>query len=311
MPMGQNLTNPGLEALQALLYRLITAPEGVAAGLAAESASEPEMLEHLIESDDRLSATERLEIYANAYFYRILDCLKEDFPATLATLGPDDFHNLITAYLIEYPPTEPSISYAGRHLAEFLRHHSMRAMIERWPFIAELARLERTQIEVFHAAQAEALDAEAMRSISPDDWPALAMRTHPALAIVDCEWRVDELLREVEAAGGENDRPLGAPAHAPVSVLVWRQNSRVHYRSLERPERAAPQRYARRLPRHAARTSNSDRLRRLSLSIGCLRDGSARGCSSWRTSDPADLTCSGLATCSKRVASLRAFQKAA
>jgi hypothetical protein len=239
MPMGQNLTNPGLEALQALLYRLITAPEGVAAGLAAESASEPEMLEHLIESDDRLSATERLEIYANAYFYRILDCLKEDFPATLATLGPDDFHNLLTAYLIEYPPSEPSISYAGRHLAEFLRHHSMRAMIERWPFIAELARLERTQIEVFHAAPAEALDAEAMRSISPDDWPALAMRTHPALAIVDCEWRVDELLREVEAAGGENDRPLGAPAHAPVSVLVWRQNSRVHYRALERPERAA------------------------------------------------------------------------
>ena len=36
MPMGQNLTNPGLKALQALLYRLITAPEGVAAGLAAE-----------------------------------------------------------------------------------------------------------------------------------------------------------------------------------------------------------------------------------------------------------------------------------
>jgi hypothetical protein len=239
MSMGRNLTNPGLRALQALLYRLITAPEGVAAGLAAESASVPEMLDDLIESDDRLSATERLEIYANAYFYRILDCLKEDFPATLATLGPDDFHNLITAYLIEYPPTEPSISYAGRHLAEFLRHDSMRAIIERWPFIDELVRLERTLIEVFHAAEAEPLNAEAMRSVVPDDWPALAMRTHPALAIVDCEWRVDQLLREVEAGAGESDRPLGAPAHAPVSVLVWRQNSRVHYRALERPERAA------------------------------------------------------------------------
>jgi hypothetical protein len=239
MPMGQNLTNPGLPALQALLYRLITAPEGVAAGFAAESASVREMLDDLIESDDRLSATERLEIYANAYFYRILDCLKEDFPATLATLGPDDFHSLITAYLIEYPPTEPSISYAGRHLAEFLRHDSMRAIIERCPFIDELVRLERTLIEVFHAAEAEPLNAEAMRSVVPDDWPALAMRTHPALAIVDCEWRVDQLLREVEAGAGESDRPLGAPAHAPVSVLVWRQNSRVHYRALERPERAA------------------------------------------------------------------------
>ena len=249
IPMGQSLTNPGLAGLQALLYRLITAPEGVAAGLAAERASGPEVradLDHFIESDDRLSATERLEIYANAYFYRILDCLKEDFPATLATLGADNFHNLVTGYLIEYPPTEPSISYAGRHLAEFLRHDSMRAMIERWPFIAELARLERTLIEVFHAAEAEPLNAEAMRSVAPEDWPALAMRTHPALAIVDCEWRVDELLREVEAAAGESDQThdtpahaRGAPTHAPVSVLVWRHNSRVHYRALERPERAA------------------------------------------------------------------------
>ena len=242
MPVGQNLTNPGLKNLQALLYRLITAPEGVAAGLAAERALGPTMLgdlknlEVLIESDDRLSATERLEIYANAYFYRILDCLKEDFPATLAILGGDNFHNLVTGYLIEYPPTEPSIAYAGRHLAEFLHHHPMR---ERWPFIGDLARLERTLIEVFHAAEAKPLNAEAMRAVAPEDWPALAMRTHPALAIVDCEWRVDELLREVEAAMGESDHVLGEPAHAPVGVLVWRRNSRVHYRALERAERAA------------------------------------------------------------------------
>ena len=242
MRVGQNLTNPDLKNLQALLYRLITAPEGVAAGLVAEPALGPTMLgdlkdlEDLIESDDRLSATERLEIYANAYFYRILDCLKEDFPATLKTLGADNFHNLVTGYLIEYPPTEPSISYAGRHLAEFLSHHPMR---ERWPFICDLARLERTLVEVFHAAEAEPLNAEAMRAVAPDDWPALVMRTHPALAIVDCEWRVDELLREVEAATGDSEHVFGAPARAPVSVLVWRRNFRVHYRALERAERAA------------------------------------------------------------------------
>jgi hypothetical protein len=241
MPVGQNLTNPSLKDLQALLYRLITAPEGAAAGLAAErppGPATPDDLERLIESDDRLSAVERLEIYANAYFYRILDCLKEDFPATLATLGADNFHNLITGYLIEYPPTEPSISYAGRYLSEFLRHHPMRAMHERWPFIADLARLERTLVEVFHAAEAEPLSAEAMRSVAPEDWPALAMRTHPALAIVDCQWRVDELLREVETAAGESGQPRDA-ARAAVSVLVWRHNSKVHYRALEQPERAA------------------------------------------------------------------------
>jgi hypothetical protein len=236
MPVDQNLKSPDLKHLQALLYRLITAPEGVAEGLVAEHALDPDTLDNLIEGDDRLSAAERLEIYANAYFYRILDCLKEDFPATLAVLDADNFHNLVTGYLIEYPPTEPSISYAGRHLYEFLRHHPMR---ERWPFIADLARLERTLIEVFHAAEAEALNAEAMHSIAPGDWPSLAMRTHPALAIVDCEWHVHELLREVETATAEDAHGWSAPARAQVSVLVWRRNSRVRYRALERAERAA------------------------------------------------------------------------
>jgi hypothetical protein len=238
MQVGQNPTDPDLRDLQALLYRLITAPEGVAAGLAAEHAPGPKTfddLEQLIESDDRLSAGERLEIYANAYFYRILDCLKEDFPATLATLGADNFHNLVTGYLIEHPPTEPSISHAGRHLGEFLRNHSF---TEQWPFIAELARLERTLIEVFHAADAVPLSAGTMRSVAPEDWPGLAMRTHPALAILDCQWRVDELLRAVETGTAADGNPL-VPARLPVSVLVWRNGSRVCYRALENPERVA------------------------------------------------------------------------
>jgi hypothetical protein len=236
MPVGQNLKSPDLKHLQALLYRLITAPEGVAEGLAAERALGSDALDNLIESDDRLSAAERLEIYANAYFYRILDCLKEDFPATLAVLGAVNFHNLVTGYLIEYPPTEPSISYVGRYLYEFLCHHPMR---ERWPFIADLTRLERTLVEVFHAGEAEALNAEAMRSIAPEHWPALAMRRHPALAIVDCEWHVDKLLREIENAADEGAQSWNAPAPAHISVLVWRRDSRVRYRALEHTEHAA------------------------------------------------------------------------
>ncbi|MGZ6174777.1 MAG: hypothetical protein ACXWNB_02995, partial [Candidatus Binataceae bacterium] len=68
------------------------------------------------------------------------------------------------------------------------------------------------------------------------------MRTHPALAIVDCEWRVDELLRQIEAnavAAVENEPTLDAPAHAPNSILVWRHNSQVDYRALKHPERLA------------------------------------------------------------------------
>src|SRR5260370_42069661 len=102
-----------LKGLQSLLYRLIPAASGVAEGLAAERDLGATGLDAIVLGDNRLSAEARVEIYANMYFYRILDSLKEDFPATLVVLGEDNFHNLITGYLLEYPPTEPSISYCG------------------------------------------------------------------------------------------------------------------------------------------------------------------------------------------------------
>src|SRR5271166_4575794 len=135
-----------LKKLESLLYRLITAPSGVAEGLAAERELGAGGLDAVVIGDDRLSAQERVDIYANMYFYRILDALKEDFPATLAVLGNDNFHNLVTGYLLEHPPTDPSITNCGSHLADYLRDHPMR---EAAPFIADLAKLERATVEVF------------------------------------------------------------------------------------------------------------------------------------------------------------------
>ena len=221
----------GLAAMQALLYRLITAPNGVEEGLRAETSPPPGGIESIIRGDDRMPARERLEIYANAYFYRLLDALKEDFPATLAAIGEVNFHNLITGYLIEYPPTEPNIFYAGRNLADFLRGHPIGR--ER-PFLADLALLERAIGEVFHAPDAEPLDAVAMRTVPPAQWPALALRMIPAARLLNLEWSVDAVARAV--ASGE---PWTDPPRGPRCVLVWRRNSRVAYRAVDRAERAA------------------------------------------------------------------------
>lgn len=220
-----------LARVQNILYRLITAPGGVDEGLAEEQALGPEGLTELIRGDDRLSARDRLAIYANAYFYRILDVCREDFPATVALLGDAHFHNLITGYLLDYPPTEPSIQYAGCQLAEFLRGHPLRA---NRPFIADLARLERALIESFHAVDATPLAAAALSALTPAEWPALELALHPAVHILDLEWHVEVVVRAVE----EGRTPL-APTPGPLKLLVWRRNSRVHYRELEPGEAAA------------------------------------------------------------------------
>ena len=214
-----------LKNLQGLLYRLITAPSGVAEGLAAERDLGASGLDAIVLGDDRLSAEARVDIYANMYFYRIRDALKEDFPATLAVLGDDNFHNLVTGYLLGYPPTEPSISDCGRYLSDYLRDHPLR---ENAPFVADLAKLERAVVEVFHGPDDAALDSDSLRATPPEDWPAMKLRIHPAAQILALEWRVTELLREVEEGSLWKPAERGA-----VKVLVWRRNARVFYRDLE------------------------------------------------------------------------------
>src|SRR5271156_2015518 len=107
---------PRLRDLQRLLYRLITASDGVSEGLAADSALKAGGLNEIIAGDERMGSADRLGIYADAYFFRLLDVCKEDFPATVAAIGEGEFHNLITGYLMAYPSDSPSVLYVGSHL---------------------------------------------------------------------------------------------------------------------------------------------------------------------------------------------------
>jgi hypothetical protein len=220
-----------LKQLQSLLYRLITAPSGVADGLAAERDLSAGGLDAIVLGDDRLSSEARVDIYANMYFYRILDALKEDFPATLAVLGDENFHNLVTGYLLEYPPTEPSITQSGSHLADCLRDHPMR---EDAPFIADLAKLERATVEVFLGPDAPALDPESLRAVAVEDWPAMNLKLHPSAQILALDWQVSDLLRAVE-----EHRPWNPAKQGAIKVLVWRANAQVFHRDLDPTEASA------------------------------------------------------------------------
>jgi hypothetical protein len=218
-----------LQQLQALLYRLIVAPNGVAEELANDKGAID--LDEVIVGDARMTSVERTGIYADAYFYRLLDALKENFPATLAVAGADEFHNLISSYLLAHPPTEPSLLHSGRYLADYLDRSPM---LVRWPFIADLARLERALIESFHAADATSLDRAAVESIPPDKWPSLRLRFHPATRVLRLQWRVEEILRAVE-----QNKQLPEAVGAPVTMFVWRKEARVFYRSVEPIEETA------------------------------------------------------------------------
>ncbi len=222
---------PSLGDVQRLLYRLITAPNGVEEGLAAEKNLSLESIGALICGDTRFSAMERVNIYANMYFHRLLDAIKEEFPAASEVLGDLNFHNLITGYLAEYPPAHPSITEASRHLAEFV---SGSPLLARWPFVVDLVRLERALIEVFLGPDDKPLGFDDLRAITPERWQGLRIGAHPAVAVLECGWQVDEVLRAVEQG-----QPFQPPIQEPRSILVWRKNHEVYYRALDEVEQSA------------------------------------------------------------------------
>jgi len=112
-----------LKQLQGLIYKSITSPAMLPMGLSHDADPSLTGIDLLVLGDERLNALERVDIYANAYFYRMLDCLIEEFPATLAVLGRENSEALAKDYLSRYPPSEPSIIHQGRFLPAFLCDH--------------------------------------------------------------------------------------------------------------------------------------------------------------------------------------------
>lgn len=220
----------GLGEVQRLLYRLITSPNGVEEGLVAEYDLPPDGLDAIITGDARVGAAERVGIYADMYFYRLLDVLKEDLPATLKILGDVNFHNLITGYLVAYPPSQPSITDASRHLSAFA---AASEWINKFPYLTDLIHLERALIAAFFGPDATPLNVEQLRNAPESDWPSLRLGLHPSVHLLDSQWRVDELLRALD-----QNVAVGPAERDPNTIIVWRSDC-VRYRTLDEVERHA------------------------------------------------------------------------
>ncbi len=189
----------------------------------------------MLASDDRLTHVERLDVYANMYFARLLDVLREDVPTVARLLGADHFHNLITDYLLAHAPTHFSLRYAGAALPALAATHPLAG--ER-PWLGDLTRFEWTLADLFDTADADTIDASALAGVAPDEWPALVFEPIPAFRVLDLEWAVHETwlaAQDDEDGGGA----LPLPERRSTSLRVWRPAHQVVHREIGAVERRA------------------------------------------------------------------------
>ena len=222
-----------LAELQRRFWQLVSAPVTVERALPGLAARDPEIapLVSWIRAASDAAAALRLNVYANMYFFRLLDVLRDDYPELAKLLGADHFHNLVTDYLAACPSQSPSIRHVGGRLADFLAGHDLAV---RFPAAPDLARLEWARGLAFDAADAAGeLAPDALAAIPAERWGGLRLALVPSFRAVTLTWPVHSLWQALER--GEPPPDL-EPART--ELLVWRRGFQVYHRPAARDEAA-------------------------------------------------------------------------
>jgi hypothetical protein len=202
-------------AMAAALLRPLTPANGMGR-TAPGGGSMRDYAAAFVKPNDRLTSFERLEIYNRQYWFRVLDCLHDDFPGLRALLGQRKFTRLCEAYLAE----NPSESWTLRNLAGRLA-----AFIEANPDLsaphteaaADMARFEWAQILAFDEARRPPLTVD---DLLDRDAPTLRLGLQPHLSLLDLDHAVDEFAfaaKEGEQGlrGEASNAQESAREHAP------------------------------------------------------------------------------------------------
>lgn len=217
-----------LRDTQALFWRAITWPTGVEEFLAQADAETRRRFEDTFGQTPAFPRVERVGVYAEAYFWRQHDVLRDGFPALAFALGEARFRNLVTDYLLACPSADPALRHLGDALVPLLAEH---AYAQSMPWVVDVARLEQWRYRLLDGPDAPSLSTSALATIPLDRWPGLRFRLADSARSLRGRYDAHAVWEQARAA----DEPASPPAGGPEEefhVLVWRRGHAVVHRPL-------------------------------------------------------------------------------
>jgi Putative DNA-binding domain len=209
-----------------------------------------QVVESFIKPNDRLTSLERLEIYNRQYWFRVLDCLYDDYPGLRAILGLEKFHRICRAYLEQYPSRSFSLRNLGDRLEKFLIEQPQ-LTAPRTEMAIDMARFEWAQIVAFDGPANEPLSIDDLLGADP---VKLRLSLQPHLTLLDMGYPLDDFVIAVkkknaamrsEASNAvENpshharEKKLRLPRRKRLLLAVHRWDNGIYYKHLEPAEHA-------------------------------------------------------------------------
>lgn len=198
--------------------------------------------ERLVKPNDRLTAFERLQIYNQQYWWRLLGAFGEDFRGVRAVLGEKKFDRLATAYLEAHGSHSWTLRNLGSQLVDFLGAHPELTK----PYSAlvlDVARVEWARVLAFDGPEKPVLTPKRIAKLSGDQ---LCLGLQPYLSLLELNHSVDELLKSLKRSeiGAVSNAVAAAQtrrrrqvtvrrSRAPIYLAVHRVNFSVYYKRLD------------------------------------------------------------------------------
>jgi hypothetical protein len=165
---------------------------------------------------------DRLAIYANGYYWRLMDALQKDYQVLYNYLGDKAFAEVATAYIAAYPSRFYTIAAFTKQLPEFLLDlHPERG------YLSELAALIRALSLSLEAADDPVLAYTALTAVPLQNWPSLCFKCHPSVQCLTFKWNIfswwQALLQKKRSPKKRKENS---------ACIVWRQELQSHAISL-------------------------------------------------------------------------------
>jgi hypothetical protein len=137
--------------------------------------------ERYITRSSRQDTSERLSIYADDFWPRVINALGDDFNILKQHLGSDEFEKWVRLYIEKHPSTSFTLYYIGRHFTQFLRDeydHSDKQLV------VDMASYEWATCSAFFAANVDAFSV-ANRSAPAESLLATKIGLHPSVTLLE------------------------------------------------------------------------------------------------------------------------------
>jgi len=173
-------------------------------------------------------AGKRFDVYRNNVVFSLLEAMQTAFPAIEKLLGPALFREIAIDYIRQNPPLTPILMFYGSGFDAFLQ--DIKAL-SKYPFLADVARLELLRREAYHAADIPPITPDTLAAITPEKLVALRFEFTPGLRLLDSNYPVVGIweYNMADSAPKPAQEPQSAlisrPAFDPVVSLIPRTTS--------------------------------------------------------------------------------------